>query len=498
MGWQLRSSLEKVSFLFPLLIILSFWFSHRNHLQLGPRGVHVWRQCNTLAVAKNFHEEEMNIMRPRVDHRKGQTGVTGTAFPAFEFALAAQYQVIGFTENGHRWLQFCMTALLILGAFYLGLLIFPDSIFPGVVMSWFMAWTPEVYYHGINALPDILALCATVWALCLYWSDRKSGSAIKLIGMTALFALAGLVKLQYLMFPGVVFLDQWFRSDGRSKAGIYLGLAISAIFPAIWYVYAINLRSTSELKDYGLYLNPADSWSETIAILWSNVVSDLPEQLIGYAFLPLVIFSLVKLYLNRSKLQINKWLCVLIGLIAYHLIELDQMKDHAYYMMPYLVFLVILIGHGVHEIMILKSLNNNRKWLTLLIAIGMLQPLITRARIDHRFESAEHSQLPAEFQTVDKLDSMRVIVNGSQRVALAPDLSGCIYFYFLRCKGYSFPSTDSTAWKSMTDLLYDQKVDWLVVNGLPTETEMPPNRVFRKIGNFYFINAQSMNNEGSP
>ena len=47
-------------------------------------GLHVWRQCNTMAVARNFYEEGMDILRPRVDRRGSTDGVTGMQFPSYE------------------------------------------------------------------------------------------------------------------------------------------------------------------------------------------------------------------------------------------------------------------------------------------------------------------------------------------------------------------------------------------------------------------------------
>ncbi|MBL7922863.1 MAG: hypothetical protein JNL88_01560, partial [Bacteroidia bacterium] len=55
---------------------------HAPFLHLPPCSIHVWRQCNTLAVARNFYEEDPNILRPRVDRRGESTGVTGMQFPA--------------------------------------------------------------------------------------------------------------------------------------------------------------------------------------------------------------------------------------------------------------------------------------------------------------------------------------------------------------------------------------------------------------------------------
>ena len=54
---------------FILVLILMQILSHFTYLKLPAVGNHVWRQCNTLAVARNYYQEDMNILYPRIDKR---------------------------------------------------------------------------------------------------------------------------------------------------------------------------------------------------------------------------------------------------------------------------------------------------------------------------------------------------------------------------------------------------------------------------------------------
>lgn len=74
----------------PLLLSLNFLLS-APFFSLPPASVHVWRQCNTMAVARNFYEESMNILQPRVDRRNATNGVTGMQFPSYEWLVAGSY-----------------------------------------------------------------------------------------------------------------------------------------------------------------------------------------------------------------------------------------------------------------------------------------------------------------------------------------------------------------------------------------------------------------------
>src|SRR5690606_18615829 len=75
---------------------------HIFFINLPPSGVHVWRQCNTLAVARNFAEEDMNLLETRVDKRENTDGITGSPFPLYEWGLAGLYKVFGERDFLHR------------------------------------------------------------------------------------------------------------------------------------------------------------------------------------------------------------------------------------------------------------------------------------------------------------------------------------------------------------------------------------------------------------
>src|SRR3989442_1395146 len=85
--------------LFLIFLLLFNALIHFPFLKLPPCGPHVWRQCNTLAVTRNFFEEDMNIFKPRVDQRLDGDGVTGMQFPLYEFVAASLCKITGY----HEW-----------------------------------------------------------------------------------------------------------------------------------------------------------------------------------------------------------------------------------------------------------------------------------------------------------------------------------------------------------------------------------------------------------
>ncbi|WP_167852248.1 ArnT family glycosyltransferase [Hymenobacter elongatus] len=221
---------------------------------MPPIGPHTWRQCNTLAVARNFYEEDMNILRPRIDRRNDSDGVTGMQFPSYEWSVAVAYQVFGFHETLPRIISWLIS---VAGLFFGYCLIrrITGSVWMGAVAAWGLAWSPEIYYHSINALPDVLASSASLGGLWYFLRWREHRRAGHFWLSLVLTALAGLTKLQFLLigFPIAVLLlqDIQRRQLGwRRDAGPLAFFALASVgIPLAWYAYARNLIEVSGLRN---------------------------------------------------------------------------------------------------------------------------------------------------------------------------------------------------------------------------------------------------------
>ena len=104
-----------------LVLMLIQVFAHVAYLKLPAVGNHVWRQCNTLAVARNYYQEDMNILYPRIDKRYHTNGITGPQFTSYDYTLALVYKAFGFSQNAHRYLSLIIGIFAIWGMFFLGM-----------------------------------------------------------------------------------------------------------------------------------------------------------------------------------------------------------------------------------------------------------------------------------------------------------------------------------------------------------------------------------------
>lgn len=99
---------------FLCLIILIHIFIHLPLSFSPPSWEHMWRECSTAAVARNFYEESANILLPRVDERGNTNGITGMEFPLYQYLLFLIYKIFGVKDFLGRWLSLLFSIIAII------------------------------------------------------------------------------------------------------------------------------------------------------------------------------------------------------------------------------------------------------------------------------------------------------------------------------------------------------------------------------------------------
>ncbi len=412
----------------------------------------------------------MNILETRVDNRFDGNGITGSHFPSFEFGLALIYHVFG----EHWWVQrtYCLFwhLLGIIGMYFLTFHLFRSKVLAGLA-SWAFTWSPLLFYYGISALPDDLALPASIWGLysALVWLDKKarqeSGQFFPMFLAFLLISLGGLTKIQYLSL-GFFLLAYVFQMKEHFKKEDWLvfslfGFGISSITIS-WYLFAVARIEKSGLNDFGILFNPETDFAEALQIISSNLISDLPESILNFSTFVFFLFSLFILF---KKKRINKLIGIPILvwsgiLVIYHLIELGQMKHHDYYMMPYLPVLCILSAHGAYWML-------ESRLVSFAFFLLFLQPILAGIRIIPARFLSEEKGAGSILQNMESLSRLKKAVPDSSLCVVGPDNSRCIFFYFLHKKGFGFGDQIITGnelkeyRKKGARYLYSSSRDWI-------------------------------------
>ena len=404
-------------------------------MDMPPRGTHVWRQCITLAVARNFYQEDMNILRPRVDRREDQEGVTGMQFPSYEYAVAVGYKVFGDQDWVARLVQFLFFSLSIWGFFRL-VRILTDSAMLAALAAWLYSWSPELFYHGINALPDILALGASLWGFYFLFRYLKQEQWWQLAIGVFVLILAGATKIQYLAVGGGI-LVAWLLKINRTgwktrDFGLLLAGVIILCVSALWYFYAVALTKSSGLAEFGLHFRTFPALTDVVRILHINLQMDVPETLLGFGTFGAFVIGVYhvlsrKLWATETGMILSGWFLVL---LVYHMLELSQMEVHQYYMIPHIPIMMMVAGFGL--IRIFRS-----KWKPLALAVLVAAPILAGVRIiparwmDRTLVHPSLYDEQTRSEIIEQIPKGKLAITGSDR-------SNCVYMYYLRTKGFGF------------------------------------------------------------
>lgn len=391
-----------------------------------------------MAVARNFYEEGMNILEPRVDSRNTTNGITGMQFPSYEWLVAGSYHLFGFHEVLPRLINWLIYMAGVV-AFYHLVREISGQAWLGAVGAWCLAWSPEFYYHGANALPDILALTSSIAGLLWFVRWRDNRQAGWLILSLAAVTVGGLTKLQYLVvgFPIAVFVvrDLLQRRYSGPELLQLLAYAVVAVGVSLsWYAYALALMARSGLTNFGLELRPAADMATGLKIIRRNLLSDLPELLLGYGTLVLLALGLWR-FLRHAPIR-HKWfgpgLAWGLSLLAYYLTELFQMQGHTYYMLPLLPMLLLLAVWGG------AWLQRLPKVAPLLLVLLLIQPLWAYTRINYTRLQRQDLDVAPELLAPATRATLEAATPPGALCVVGPDPSSCKDFYFLHKKGFGF------------------------------------------------------------
>ncbi len=439
------------------ILFIAFIISALSHLpfiNLGPRSVHAWRQCNTLAVARNFHQEKMDIMNPRVDRRLDTNGVTGMQFPSYEYIVAFAYTIFGEHNWVHRLVSLLISFWGALGMYWLTKFLLKHEVAAGFA-AFAYTFSPDLYYFGFSALPDILALASSIWGLYyfLIWYSQPNSTSVphspftihnsqlNLYYISSLFliTLAGLTKLQFLavgfFIAPLVLIGFNKIENGKKKisALIIFGI-VSCLVPLWWYKRSVELIKSSGLEDFGITFRPEGDLLKGLQTIIQNLTSDLPDLLLNYFSFFLFLISIY--YFFKNKFWKSFWflpmLVYTLALIAYHIIELAQMNVHSYYMMPYYPVLFLMIGYAV------KNSYDKKYGYTFLMLVLILSPIATGFRIIPSRFTKTNPGIPVELYNNSTRSLLIKSTPSNALCIVGPDISGCIYFYHLEKKGFGF------------------------------------------------------------
>lgn len=432
-GWIV--SIEKNYAWWLALALLVSTLLRVQHLNKDLVSIHVWRQTQTQATIDAFYREDANIFHPKRLERGHGDGLFRIEFPLMQWSIAGLYHVFGPHLLVTRLAMLICAFASILGMFALLQVLFKKR-WLSLAGAWAFTFSPTFYYHGINPMPDNLALALGIWGLygIARWADDTNGKYWWLgNGLVALSALVKLPFILYFLVPGILWLQGWNTTRTTGKYWLRMMVLIFAgVLPVVWYAWVIPGWGKNPVVK-GMLANET-TWSKLFNIHASNAFSTLPELLLNYGsvlfFLAGVYFFFAKKYHQHER--VLPWAVLGVALLGYYFFEANAIEDvHDYYLYPFYPLLFVLVGFGAWHLVQVHS----RISVPLSIGLLALVPVTCYLRMKDRW-SLENPGFNKDL-LVHKT-ALRNAVPADALVVAGNDHSHFIYLYHIDKKGWVF------------------------------------------------------------
>jgi hypothetical protein len=440
---------------------------HLKHFSKDLMSIHVWRQAQTQSTIINFYEEDMNIFNPRRNDRGDSDGIFRMEFPLMQWLVACQYKIFGNHLIITRVFMFLIGLLSILGIYNLLDVLFHNTIL-SVIGTWAFNFSPGFYYYTINPLPDNFALCCSIWGLALFFNWYNKNKTAYLVFSSILFSIGALCKLPFIIYyivPIVYFFNEFIKNGSTKKSLNHALLVISfSILPIIWYALVIP-HWNGNITIKGMIDNH-ESFSKLLDYYQHNLISTLPELLIGYG--SLIFFFSGFFFLLRNKAYRSPKFLLLLSLsiltILYYFFEANAIaKTHDYYLFPFYPQLFILVAYGGFNLYNSRIRFNRILTYILLLVIPIISYLRMQGRWNPDSPGFNKDLLIYKNELRNAVPKDALVIAGN-------DASHFIFFYYIDKKGWGYHN----------DNLSPERLKTMIAKGaeyLYTDSELLLNNV---------------------
>jgi len=454
---------------FVIAIFISV-FQHYRVFSLDVIGYHSWRQTQTQMVIDNFYSLDFNILNPRVNDLHYDDGIYRMEFPLAQWLVACLYKLFGNHLYLTRLFFYIVFFISVFGMFKLTFTLTQNKL-TSLLTTWFFMFSPVLYFYSVNPLPDNLALCFGIWSLYFWFKHLKESENYLFILSCVFLALSVAVKLPFIVFGGM-YLSKFYSFQFKTLKPKYILTPFFIMIPTlIWYLCVIPTWEGNGVVK-GIMDNDK-TVLQLLDIFQFNLFSTMPELLVNYATVPLLIigfyFLMKRLDIKNESQNSLVWIGVL--LITYFLYEMHLIdKVHDYYLFPFLPILFLIVSFAIQTIS--NTSNSNLKYFILLGFI--ICPITAYLRCNTRWNN-ESPGFAKEYLFYKK--QLQQIIPDTAKVLICGDGSRSIVLYHLQRKGYSL-GTNEMKEKDIKEGL-DKGVTFLITDCIVDTNQVLKNHTSR-------------------
>ena len=199
---------------------------------------HGWRQIFNADVARNFTEQSLNILYPRVNWGGGGDGVVSMEFPLLQWIAALLFREFGERDIICRLVAMVFSMATIAGIYGLANTVWDRTVARGA--AFLLAISPSMIFFGRAFISDTPMVCFSVFGVWGFVSYLLNGRRTAIVWGAVTAALACMTKLPaVVLFAPIVWMAWQTRGFAVLRDRVLLaGLATVFLLTAAWYCHA--------------------------------------------------------------------------------------------------------------------------------------------------------------------------------------------------------------------------------------------------------------------
>jgi len=421
-------------------LFLAFNFSEI--LFLRPQSVHFWRQTDSLSFISGFVKNGGGIFSPSVLNLQCGNGQTAAEFPLVYWIIANTAFLKVHAETSLRTV-YLLTHLIGLGFLY--------RTFLKQGMGWILAISATVLvgsscvlnYYAANYVPDAFAFGLTLIGLYYGLEYLRSERLNDLIVATAVFTLAGLTKVQFLVYPIALVACHFLTTRPVGKNSLRpLAMMLPALVAFAWFSYVRAYNDQHCANCFLTTVRPiwnldrqqvADVWDHVTRMWWTSYYYATTFHL-----LYVVAVFVIVLWRRVERRLLVTTLLAFLGCGTYFLLFYAQFAGHDYYAIAFVPMIALLLASFGSALKNEPMLNGPKATGAITLSIAIISILSVNYgsyRLAKRYvDGVAKVGMPADFHTLN-LSEMGIADDAL--VISYPDLTCNGTLYFMDRRGFT-------------------------------------------------------------
>lgn len=335
--------------------VLFLAFDFGEILLLRPQSIHFWRQTDSLSFIAGFVKNGGGIFSPSVLNLQCGNGQTAAEFPIIYWVIA---NVSVLRENPEMALRgiYLVTHLIGLGFLYRTFLLFGIAWPLGISTVLLLASSCVLNYYAANFVPDAFAFGLSLTGIYFGLNGERTGNQSSMLVAAAVFALAALIKVQFLIYPAAIVSSHVVISFLLNR--VSLKPLVMLLFPAViafgWFSFVRSYNSEHCATCFLTSIKPIWSLdSEQMVGVWSRVTGmwwTSYYYATAFHLLYAIAIAVMLLWKKVDRQLLTTTVLAILGCAAYLLLFFAQFGDHDYYviaMVPTIGLLLACFGSAI-------------------------------------------------------------------------------------------------------------------------------------------------------